>query len=141
MKKQILILLAIVFLNSCKNNDDFNLQTEVVGNWQLIQMTGNIPNSTTKGAEMEWQETYQFFIDGTFLKTRNRDGIIKEVSGTYNLKNNTSETLELNFTSESEIIGSCTSNIKETLKLQSETIFLSSWNACDGPGLKYEKVN
>ena len=142
MKKQILILLAIVFLNSCKNNDDFNLQTEVVGNWQLIQMTGNIPNSATTGAEMEWQETYQFFIDGTFLKTRNRDGVIKEVSGTYNLNNNTSETLlELNFTSESEIIGSCTSNIKETLKLQSETIFLSSWNACDGPGLKYEKVN
>jgi len=105
-------------------------------------MTGSIPNSETIGSEMEWQETYQLNTDGTFQKSRDRDGVITEISGTYNLINNSNENLlELNFNSKSEIIGSCTSSTKEIMSLQSETIFLSSWNACDGPGLKYEKAD
>jgi hypothetical protein len=91
---------------------------------------------------MEWQETYRINADGTFQKSRDRDGIITEVSGTYNLINNSNEPLlELSFNSESTIVGSCISNTKETMSLKSETIFLSSWNACDGPGLKYEKTD
>ncbi len=143
MKKHILFLMIIGILFSCnKNDDDLNSETEIIGNWKLIQMTGSIPYSETTGTEMEWQESYQLNADGTFLKSRDRDGIITEVSGTYNLINNSNEPLiELTFDSESEIIGSCTSNTKETMNLQSETIFLSSWNACDGPGLKYEKID
>jgi hypothetical protein len=57
------------------------------------------------------------------------------------INNSTESLLELNFNSESEIIGSCTSNTKETMNIQSETIFLSYWNACDGPGLRYEKID
>lgn len=141
-QKLLVILLGIVFLNSCKNNDEYNIQTEVIGNWKLIQMTGNIPNAVTTGTEMEWQETYQFFNDGTFKKSRNKDEVIIEVSGVYDIINNSTETLiHLNFSNESEIVGSCTSNTKETMKLQSQNIFLSSWSACDGPGLKYERVN
>ncbi len=143
MKKQILFLMIIGILFSCNKNDDgINLETEIIGNWKLIQMTGSIPNSETTGSEMEWQETYQLNTDGTFQKSRDRDGVITEISGTYNLINNSNENLlELNFNSESEIIGSCTSSTKEIMSLQSETIFLSSWNACDGPGLKYEKAD
>jgi hypothetical protein len=143
MKKQILFLMIIGILFSCNKNDDgINLETEIIGNWKLTQMTGSIPNSETTGSEMEWQETYQLNTDGTFQKSRDRDGVITEISGTYNLINNSNENLlELNFNSESEIIGSCTSSTKETMSLQSETIFLSSWNACDGPGLKYERVD
>lgn len=143
MKKQILFLMIFGILFSCNKNDDgFNLETEIIGNWKLIQMTGSIPNSETTGTEMEWQETYRLNADGTFLKSRNRDGVITEVSGTYNLINNPNESLlELTFDSESEIVGSCTSNTKETMSLKSETIFLSTWNACDGPGLKYKKMD
>ena len=142
MKNKILFLMIIGVLFSCNKNDDNDTENELVGNWKLIQMTGSIPNSETSGTEMEWQETYVLNANGTFLKSRDRDGITTEVSGTYNFINNSNEPLiELNFDTESDIIGSCTSNMKETMNLQSETIFLSSWEACDGPGLKYEKIN
>ena len=141
MKKQILFLMIIGILCSCSKND-INLENQIIGNWKLIQMSGTIPNSETTGTEMQWQETYLLNTDGTFQKSRNRDGVITEISGTYKLINNSTESLlELNFNSESEIIGSCTSNTKETMNIQSETIFLSSWNACDGPGLRYEKID
>ena len=142
MKNKILFLMIIGVLFSCNKNDDNDTENELVGNWKLIQMTGSIPNSETSGTEMEWQETYVLNANGTFLKSRDRDGITTEVSGTYNFINNSNEPLiELNFDTASDIIGSCTSNMKETMNLQSETIFLSSWEACDGPGLKYEKIN
>jgi hypothetical protein len=141
MKKQILFLMIIGILCSCSKNE-INLENQIIGNWKLIQMSGTIPNSETTGTEMDWQETYLLNTDGTFQKSRNRDGVITEISGTYKLINNSTESLlELNFNSESEIIGSCTSNTKETMNIQSETIFLSSWNACDGPGLRYEKID
>ena len=55
MKKQILFLMIIWILFSCNKNDDgINLETEIIGNWKLIQMTGSIPNSETIGSEMEW---------------------------------------------------------------------------------------
>ncbi len=140
MKKQILFLLIIGFLFSCNKDDISNSETEIIGTWQLIQMTGMIANSETTGAEMEWQETYRINSDGTFQKSRDRNGVITEASGTYNLIENSNKLLlELNFNSESEIVGSCTSNTKETMSFQSETIFSSSWHACDGPGLTYEK--
>ena len=141
MKKQILFLMIIGILCSCSKNE-INLENQIIGNWKLIQMSGTIPNSETTGTEMDWQETYLLNTDGTFQKSRNRDGVITEISGTYKLINNSTESLlELNFNSKSEIIGSCTSNTKETMNIQSETIFLSSWNACDGPGLRYEKID
>lgn len=68
--------------------------------------------------------------------------MIIEISGTYNLIRRSNETLlELDFNSKSEIVGSCTSTSKKTMRLQSEIIFLSSWNACDALRLKYEKTD
>jgi hypothetical protein len=134
--------MIIGVLLSCNKNDDSNLETELFGNWKLIQMTGNFPNSETTGSEMSWQEVYSLNRDGTFLKSRNRNGVISEVSGTYILSNSSNERLLLfTFNSESEIIGSCYSDLKETMSFQSENTFYSTWNACDGPGLKYEKGN
>lgn len=144
MKKQILFLMIIGILFSCNKNDDGNstdnLETEIIGNWKLIQMTGNIPDSETTGADMEWQETYRLNTDGTFQKSRNRDGIITEVSGTYNLVDSSNERfIEFIFSDENEIIGSCYSNLKEEMFFQSNNTLSSTWSACDGPGLKYEK--
>ena len=122
MKNKIIFLMIIGVLSSCNEHEEsINLETEIIGTWKLIQMNGNTPNSETTGSEMEWQETYELNMNGTFQKSRERDGIIKEVSGTYNLTNNSKEQLlELNFNGESEIIGSCISNTKETLIFQSE---------------------
>jgi hypothetical protein len=91
---------------------------------------------------MEWQEFYLLNPNGSFIKSRNRKGIITEISGTYKVVNSPTENLlTLTYSSESQIIGSCTSNVKEELHFNSENILVSSWQTCDGPGLKYEKAN
>ena len=141
MKSQFLILMVIGLLFSCnKDNNATDLENQIIGNWKLIKMTNSMSNSETSGSEMEWQETYQLFSDGTFLKSRDKDGNLTEVSGTFNFINNSNGALiELTFDTQSDIIGSCTANKKENLNLQSDTIFTNSWNACDGPTLKYKK--
>lgn len=40
---------------------------------------------------MECQETYRLNADGIFLKSRDRDGVVTEVLGMYNLINNSNE--------------------------------------------------
>lgn len=142
MKKIALVFITIGILYSCNKDDDSNSYTELIGNWKLIQMTGSIPNSETTGSDMEWQETYLFKNDGTFQKSRDRNGVITEISGTFNLiKSSNERLLELIFNNESEIIGSCYSDLKEEMVFQSENTLSSTWRYCDGPGLEYEKVN
>ncbi|MBA0883349.1 hypothetical protein [Flavobacterium undicola] len=141
MKKLNILFVALIILFSC-SNDDQNLQKNYQGKWKLTQMSGNLQNSETTGSDMEWQEFYILNADGTFKKSRDRNGVIKDVSGTYNLIKSSNEMyLELIFNNESEIIGSCSSNLKEEMLFQSENTFSSTWQNCDGPGLKYEKVN
>ena len=143
MKIQILCLMIIGFLGSCSSDDSkSDFEPDLVGSWKLIQMSGSVPNSETSGADMEWQETYRFESDGNFQKSRTREGETVEASGTYSWSDASSEPLlELNFNSDSEIIGSCNQNNLETISFQSETIFVSTWMACDGPGLTYKKVD
>lgn len=141
MKKLNILFVSLIVLFSC-SNDDQNSQKNYQGKWKLTQMSGNLQNSETTGSDMEWQEFYILNADGTFKKTRDRNGVIKDVSGTYNLIKSSNEMyLELVFNNESEIIGSCSSNLKEEMLFQSENTFSSTWQNCDGPGLKYEKVN
>lgn len=147
MKKQILLLAMIGILFSCNKNDDddTNLKTEIIGNWKVTEMTGNIANAKpTIGSEMPWQESYQFNANSTFEKSRELNGVTTKASGTYKLTNDANIiSLELSFDKESEIVGSCSSKTKEYMSFQSEKLILSnnSWSACDGPGLKYEKTN
>lgn len=143
MKKGMLLFMIIGILFSCTKNDDGITETELFGNWKLIQMAGSIPNSGTTGSEMEWQETYILKSDGTFQKSRERNGVLMEVYGTYSVFNTAKgQFLELFYTSENEIIGSCYSkNLKEVMSIQSENTFSSTWEACDGPGLLYKKAD
>lgn len=140
MKKlKILIVLAIIF-SSCSSKDDV-ATIDHEGKWQLTEMNGSIPNSKTMGSEMEWQEFYLLNADGTFKKSRERDGVITEVNGTYSLVDSSNENLlEFVYETGNNIIGTCNPDIlKEVMHFQSENIFSSTWQQCDGPGLKYEK--
>jgi hypothetical protein len=143
MKMQIVYIVIMGLLGSCSSDDSSNNSELVLtGNWKLIEMTGSVPNSETTGAEMEWQETYTFQSDGSFQKSRTREGVITEASGTFNwIESSDERILELSYNQESTIIGSCYQNNTETMGFQSNTVFSSSWNACDGPGLIYEKVD
>ena len=103
-------------------------------------MFGQSPNSSTSGSDMEWQESYLLNSDGAFTKSRERNGVIIEASGTFVFKDLTDgKYLELSYESNSVIIGSCTAGLKETLWVRSEKKMSGTWSYCDGPGLEYER--
>ncbi len=140
--KKIVFIFMVVILFACSKEDTSNVNEELIGTWKLIEMSGNMTNSTTTGSDMDWQETYLLNSNGTFQKSREENGDITEASGTYSLNNSSNETiLELIFNDESDIIGSCDSELKEDIVFQSENTLSSTWKYCDGPGLTYKRVS
>lgn len=134
MKKLINLLLVISMMYSCSKDDEKNIQR-----WDLVRMAGQIENSETTGKNMSWQEFYVFKNDGTFIKSRDRNGIITTASGSFTKVTRDEGTfLELKFKSGFEIIGSCYANEIETLWLKTNDLLVNTWSQCDGPGLEYE---
>ena len=86
------------------------------------------PTIIATGSEMEWQETYTLNSDGTFTKSRNRDGIITDASGTFVFKEISNEKyFELSFVTGISILTSCTPG-KEMLWVKSQTKLLGTWS-------------
>ena len=144
MKKSILLLGLFIFIFNCNNSGDVDDidRFDITGTWKLVEMNGSLPNSTTTGPDMEWQETYVLNGTGTFTKTREHEGETISAIGTYSLlEGNNEMQLQLEFLENSSIIGSCYADNSETMTFESEEVFFSTWQACDGPGLIYEKVN
>jgi hypothetical protein len=139
MKIKFLALITVIILCSCSNDDYTVTQTTLEGDWNLVRMSGSVPDSETTGSDMEWQESYRFFEDGNFLKTRETEGSVEELTGTYRF-NDDQGSLELTYAEESQIIGSCQSDLKENLFFSSNDVLSSTWNQCDGPSLDYEKI-
>lgn len=141
MKKLGLLLFSLFILLSCSKEDQAS-DKDLQGKWVLIEMNGNIPDSQTTGSNMDWQEFYQLNSDGTFKKSRERDDITVELFGVYNLVASSGENkLELSYNVASAILGTCGTDLKEYMYLQSTTIFTSTWQNCDGPRLKYERLD
>jgi len=141
MRNQIILTFLIGTLISCSS--DKEIQREPCPEkWQLIKMSGNdanIPPST--GSDMAWQESYLLYPNGTFTKTRKRDNVTTEENGTYAIITlSDGKYLELVYKSKNDLIGNCTIEAKELLKITSEKELVGTWWACDGPGLFYEKV-
>ncbi|WP_091208329.1 hypothetical protein [Flavobacterium xueshanense] len=81
-----------------------------------------------------------FNANGTFTKTREANSVNTTFSRTYTTtKQSDGISFELIYPRDSEIIGSCFGNQKEVLFLTSNNSLSSTWNFCDGPGLKYKK--
>lgn len=138
MKKIIFILSCSILLLSCLDNDE-TVSEEDSQIWQLTKMTGSISNSETTGGNMDWQEFYLLNSDGTFLKSREQNNVLIEISGTYTYENISEEKfIVFSYQSESPIIGNCTLELKEYLIVR-ENKLIGTWSACDGPGLEYEQ--
>ncbi|MFS4454699.1 hypothetical protein [Maribacter sp. 2304DJ31-5] len=136
-------MLSTFFLFSCSTDD--GMESTIVDlqfssqKWQLVRMTGSFAGSVSEGENMEWQEFYIFDPDGTFLKSRDRDGITTEATGTFEAveyENDDHDYLELTYKT-SELIGNCSGNNKEILIYRSSRRLSNTWQACDGPGLDY----
>ncbi|GCC51573.1 hypothetical protein SanaruYs_17990 [Chryseotalea sanaruensis] len=108
--------------------------------WQLIEMAGNMSDvPPQKGEDMSWQEYYTLQPDSTFTKVRKTDKKMV-ASGRYAfVKIEDEQYVEFTYDSPNEIIGSCYAEAKETLRLVNGKMF-GTWQACDGPGLTYERV-
>ncbi|RKS94212.1 hypothetical protein BC952_2083 [Flavobacterium limicola] len=141
MKTPIIIFIFLTVLNSCSKDDGVTTDsTGYHGKWNLVAMSGSIPNSETTGAAMEWQEFYFFNTNGTFTKSRESNSVKTSISGTYTTTIQSDGTsFELTYPNDSEIIGSCFGNKKEILLLNANNSLSSTWSYCDGPGLEYKK--
>lgn len=150
MKNAIITLLVLASLYSCtKESDDTLEPVNYVGSWKLVKMTGNWIGSEYTGSDMAWQETYLINDDATFTKTRVNEDTTIIASGTYNFAEDglldESEVdirtyIVFTYDAPNNIIGSCFSNsTTENLYFDSKNKLISTWNACDGPGLEYAK--
>jgi hypothetical protein len=64
------------------------------------------------------------------------------ISGTYIAKNyQDGMHLELIYPIDNDIVGNCSGDLKEELYFKANNILSSTWGACDGPGLEYQKVD
>ena len=142
MKRLALIITFLSVFSSCTKDTDVTTNANYFGKWTLVKMSGRIINSVTTGTAMEWQESYLFKNDGTFEKHRIRNTVETKAAGTYTAINHQDEKyLELVYANNSEIIGSCYGNLKEELYFATDDTLSSTWRACDGPGLEYQKTD
>lgn len=144
MSKFSVFVLGMFTVLSCSNPDDFGLEsTEFVyaeQRWELVRMTGSFVGSETTGDAMEWQEYYLFTPDGTFIKSRTRVEEVTQATGVFEVlefEGDDEHYLELTYETGTELIGSCTAEIKEILIYRSSNRISNTWLACDGPGLDY----
>jgi hypothetical protein len=149
MMKNLLICICLLGtgLLSCSKNEDDALKTDFdpqqfPQKWQLVKMRGSMVNSETTGAAMGWQESYLFWEDHKFTKSRQRGTMLTEASGTFVVEERAGEkVMILTYDSDSDLIGNCTSELKEGLVMTSNTQLLNGWwQACDGPYLEYARV-
>lgn len=139
--KHLSLLLCLLIL-SCTDEDHLVFDGNTDQEWRLVSMSGS-DGSVAKGAEMEWQETYRFGADGTFTKTRTANGETLFGSGRFErAEANNEQLVELAYSEANAIVGSCLGQESETLILDDNNARLrSTWLACDGPGLIYERVD
>lgn len=140
MKPFVYYLLIWLFFSSCIDDVE-NVEEQFPQQWNLVRMTGTDGLSDKTGPHLEWQEFYLLNPDGTFLKSRLEDGVKTSATGTFTIQESEDETtLLLTYEEPSDIIGSCTIELQETLIFLSNSILIGTWSACDGPGLEYFRV-
>ena len=65
MKKLIFSLITVGILFSCNNDDDSNSNTELIGNWKLIEVLLDPGDGSGTFSSVESEKTITFEIGGT----------------------------------------------------------------------------
>lgn len=141
MKKYICLIGFVVAILSCSKDKSPFDSMRFPQKWKLVQISSEM-GIVSSGEDMEWQETYELQADGTFTKTREKNAEIVSASGTFSYEEFSDDPyLVLMYNSESPIIGNCSAEAKEELAVKEDLSLVSTWQACDGPGLVYERVD
>lgn len=144
MKKLVILSILVFIITSCTKDDEIT-DSSFLGEWKLVKTTAPFDNSERTGMEMEWQESYTLREDGTFTKTRVRDNETLVAEGTFIIHQEPYHTsgiahIIIVYESENNIIATCYSDkIQEDLYFQTKNVMKSTWQHCDGLGLKYAK--
>ncbi len=140
MKPVIHYLLIVLLFSSCIDDVE-NVEDQFPQQWNLVRMTGSDGLGDKTGPNLEWREFYLLNPDGAFLKSRLEDGSKTSATGTFTIQESEEETtLVLTYEEPSDIIGSCSPELQETLLFLSNSILIGTWSSCDGPGLEYFRV-
>jgi hypothetical protein len=141
----IFLIIALFVLSCSWQNDEvvaLNFSaTDRPQEWELYQMTDNT-GKALRGENMPWRENYIFQSDSVFVKSRRTEEGVVSGAGTFKIEIVNYETgILLTYPEASGIIGTCGEEKQEYLNLSSDKITLvSSWWACDGPGLFYRRT-
>lgn len=140
MKPIISYLLIALLFSSCIDDVE-NVEEQFPQQWNLVRMTGSDGSGDKTGPQLEWREFYLLKADGTFLKSRLEDGTKISATGTFTIEESEEATiLVLTYEEPSDIIGSCSPELQESLLFLSNSILIGTWSSCDGPGLEYFRV-
>lgn len=139
------LLLTTFLLSSCKD-DEFQPESAIRGEWELVKMGSSWTAEVQEGDEMAWTETYVFRSNNTFEKTRNSADGEFQASGTFTWReaemmdsSMAKVYLTLTFQTGEEIMGSCTADGNEELIITHQEELRNTWGDCDGPILHYRK--
>lgn len=72
MYRNLLLLLSILILASCQNNDDTTIYiSPVIGKWHIIEQYSDPGDGSGSYEPVETDEYIEFFSDGTVKSNRN----------------------------------------------------------------------
>ncbi|WP_236641986.1 hypothetical protein [Dokdonia sinensis] len=140
--KFFVIALVMLITFACGEKSTTNVGSTELQTYNLTAMSsGQIVGDTNNA--LEWEEAYMLGEDFSFEKVRVRDGETITASGNYERKAmDDGEYLILNYEKAHPLIGNCSGDYTETLRIVDETKLQGTWIACDGPALTYTlKVN
>lgn len=150
MKKLLIPFLFFVVLSSCQQ-DDKNPEINILGYWNLVEMTTSMSNEGIGVGSIDFSEKYIFNDDGTFIKITNKIKgggklltVPEQSLGVYEMlpSENSGNLYELILTFETnlELVANCGEGNQEFLYINnSKKLINFTWSACDGPGFIYSK--
>jgi len=147
--KNLIVFIALIAISfSCSTEDEIEEINEFDSSkypqkWELVRITGQKVGSERTGEDMQWQEFYLLKSDSTFLRWREDDSVKSEEFGNFSFKENQFEELMMILTYDrpNDLVGSCYgSKTEEVLWVKSNDKMQNTWNACDGPGLEYKRI-
>ncbi|QKG59271.1 hypothetical protein GKZ68_21570 (plasmid) [Hymenobacter sp. BRD128] len=144
MKKALLLSLCLAPVIACQKEGPTPAPAAPYPQtWQLVKLTGQVPGYVRTGADLPWQETYVFRADSTFTKTRQQGPTVAAAGGTFLLQTlSDGQYAFLTYSVANGLVGACTANARqETLVIKADGTLVNTWQACDGPGLEYQRVH
>ena len=140
----------MMVLSAC-HQDDKDPDINILGYWNLVEMTGSIAGGDSAKQTVDFSEKYIFNDDKTFIKITNKikgSGnlltVPEQALGLYDMipSDNSGYLYELILTFETNpsLAANCGEGNQEFLYVDnSKKLTNFTWSACDGPGFIYSK--